>query len=443
MLTRLVAFSRALRDAGLPVSPVEVIDAAGALRQIDIGERDLVRAALAAGLVKNQPHRLQFDIVFDLFFGHDVVEAEENESEESESEPDTLRAAIEEAVASGDAAALPGLARNAVSAFGKVDRPSRDWYSNYEVTKALGLDGMLARILAREKLEGGPAAQIRKDEVARSIGHLRQEILRDTRKRAVAQKGPDAVASYAVPPTLEDASFLGALTDTDQMRKAVRPLARKLATRLAMKRRRARRGHLDVRRTLHRSLSTGGVPFDVRVKRPPINKPDLVILCDVSSSVARFSRFSLMLTHALSAQFSKVRSFVFVDDIVEVTQHLEIGEPAAFAARLERDVSLFSRDGRTDYGEALRLFEERFPSAATQRSTLMILGDARNNYRGRNVEVLSRLRHQVHRVLWLNPEPMSDWDMGDSVASVYGEQVDRMVEVRNLRQLRAFIEKEL
>ncbi|HET7483711.1 MAG TPA: VWA domain-containing protein, partial [Actinomycetota bacterium] len=246
-----------------------------------------------------------------------------------------------------------------------------------------------------------------------------------------------------VNPVLEELPFLSATADLTEMRKAIRPLARKLAVRVAMKRRRSTRGTLDIRRTIRHAMSTGGVPFVTEFRHRPPHRPELVLLCDVSSSVARFARFSLMLTHSLSAQFSRVRSFAFVDAIDEVTHLFEHEDFVAAVDRMNREALVVRSDGHSDYGSILESFLDHHGDVVTARTTLLILGDARNNYRARRTHALRELAHRARHTYWLNPEPIHDWDTGDSAATEYAAHVHRMVEVRNLRQLEAFIAKEL
>ena len=224
------------------------------------------------------------------------------------------------------------------------------------------------------------------------------------------------------------------------MRKAVRPLARKLATRLAVKRKRARDGTFDVRKTLRRALGTGGVPIDPAFRSKKIHRPELILICDVSGSVAAFAKFTLMFTHALQGQFSRVRSFAFIDTVDEVTDLFADGDFASGMARMTEEADLVWLDGHSDYGHAFEVFVQRYGNTITARSTVLVLGDARNNYRAANVWALSDIARRAKRTFWLNPEPAPQWDSGDSVASEYGAACDQMVECRSLAQLAEFVE---
>ncbi|MGN6783345.1 MAG: VWA domain-containing protein, partial [Marmoricola sp.] len=220
-----------------------------------------------------------------------------------------------------------------------------------------------------------------------------------------------------------------------QMRREIYPLARRLATRLTQEHHARRRGPLDFRRTVRASLSTGGVPLTThhRPKRP--HRTDLVVLCDVSGSVASFAQFTLLLVYALREQFASVRAFTFVDHVHEVTDQFRPGaDPAEVLAGLAASSAHAALWGRTNYGRAFAKFEELHGDAIGPRSSLLVLGDARSNYADLQVDVLRRLAGAARHAWWLNPEHRRHWDTGDSAARTYADVVP-MVECRNLTQL--------
>lgn len=444
MLDTIVRFVGALRDAGVPVSLSESIDATRAVEIVPLEDRTAFRAALRTTLVKSDGHDRTFDTLFGLYFATSPADDAAPEGADGEA----MQQQVADALMRGDVAGLAGIARDAVAAFGRVDTsPGGDWFSQYQTTRALDLRGLLARLL-REIAEDetlSPLEQtIRADAVRRGVRAFTQRLLDETRRRVAESRGPEAVARYAVAPPLEETTFFSMTEhDISELRRAIRPLARKLATRVALKRKRATRGQLDVRRTVRHALSSGGVAFEPAFKHRKPHRPELVLLCDVSSSVARFARFALMLTHALSMQFSRVRSFAFVDDIDEVTRFFEHEDFVEAVDRMSAEAAVVKHEGRSDYGSILRRFNETFGREIGPKTTLFILGDARNNYRLKETGALRELTDRAHRSYWLNPEPRSDWDTGDSVASDYAPYVREMVEVRNLRQLEDFIAKVL
>ena len=445
MLDRLLDLTAALRKVGVPVAVSEEIDALNAIKYVELADKEDVRAVLAATMVKSDSHRDTFDTLFELYFGtgRGPQAFEERDATDRIASQDDLREELFEALVNGDGTALGDIARRAVARFGRLrDSPSGDWYSNYQVMRALDLQAITQRL--EEQLTGSELERrLQRDEFEARVARFRRLSLAETRRRVAEQRGPDAVARYAVAPVLEDLPFLSATADMVELRRAVRPLARKLATRVAMKRRRSTRGTLDIRRTVRHSMSTGGVPFNTQLRHRVPHRPELFVLCDVSSSVARFARFSLMLTHALASQFSKVRSFAFVDTIDEVTSFFEHEDFVVAVDRMNREAEVVAHDGHSDYGSVLEEFHDRYGADIGPKTTLLILGDARNNYRSREVWALDALSKRARHTFWLNPEPIGDWDTGDSAASEYASHVDRMVEVRTLRQLEGFVAREL
>lgn len=447
MIDRFLEFTTALREHGVPVAVTEDADALTTLKHIQLKDRSSTREALACTLVKNGGHRHVFDVLFDLYFPPggppDDLEASSSQIEKTD---DEVREDVEQALASGDAGAIRAAARAAVAQFGRIaNSPSKDWFSHYQVMRAIDLETLVHKI-EDERTAGWDdplEARLVRDELAERAAELREASLAETRRRVAEQRGPKAVADYAVGPLPQDADFFGLTTDVAEMRKAVRPLARRLATRVAMKRRRQRRGQLDVRHTVRASLASGGVPFETRFRHRAPHRPELFVLCDVSGSVGRFARFTLMLTHALAAQFSRVRSFAFIDRLDEVTRFFEHEDFLVAVDRMNKEADLVWLDGHSDYGASLEQFWEQFGHDVGPKTTLLILGDARTNYRARKAELLKQIEAKARHVYWLNPEPSKDWDTGDSAVSEYRPFVDDMVEVRNLRQLEDFIAKVL
>jgi uncharacterized protein with von Willebrand factor type A (vWA) domain len=240
----------------------------------------------------------------------------------------------------------------------------------------------------------------------------------------------------------EDVDFLTAsAAQITALREIVAPMSRKLAAKLVHKRRHKSRGALDFRRTVRSSMSSAGVPIDLVFRRPRPSKPDLTILADISGSVSAFAAFTLHLTYALRSEFSRVRSFVFVDGLDEIT---DIMQNANNIADVTTQINAEARgvwlDGRSDYGHALDTFWERHGLELRSRTTVLVLGDARTNYHSPRATVIKQMAQHAGHVFWLNPEPVSLWNTGDSVIADYAKYCDGVYECRNVRQLRAFIE---
>jgi hypothetical protein len=430
VLDLLAGFVGELRAAGLPVSLTENVDAMEAVRHVPLDDRAALRTAMAATMVKRPEHRPAFDAVFDAFFSLSPTVVDEDASGVD------LSALLDDALRSGDEDAVRRLARLAVARLAGMEegRGVRGSAYVFKTMRMLDIEGALARLLAG-------ARWLERDDLAAAGQRLRQEVEAEVRRRLVAERGPQVVARSVRRPLPEDVDFLHASReDLAALQRSLRPLARRMAARLARRRRLGRHGRLDFRRTLRRSLSTGGVPADPRFRRPHPHKPEIVVLADVSGSVATFARFTLQLVHALSGEFSAIRTFVFIDGIDEVT-NLFAGtdDLAAALLRVHEEADVVAADGHSDYGRALETFWSRWGREITPRTSVVILGDARNNYHASSAAVLASLRRRGRRVWWLNPEPRSYWDTGDSIVSEYAVHCDGVFECRNLRQLEAFV----
>jgi len=242
-------------------------------------------------------------------------------------------------------------------------------------------------------------------------------------------------------PLPEDVDFMHASREEmQQLQRAIEPLTRALAARLAQRRRRRNRGTLDFRQTVRHSLSYGGVPAEPKFKHPKPSKPEIMVVADISGSVASFARFTLQFVYAMAGQFSKVRSWVFIDGIDEVTRFFdESNELTEAVHRVNTEADVVWVDGHSDYGHAFEVFHDRHLHEITPKTAIILLGDARNNYHATQNWVLKELRQKARRLYWLNPEPRGYWDTGDSVVSEYGVHCDGVYECRNLRQLERFV----
>lgn len=449
MLPRLLAFTDALRRAGVPVAISDQTDGLRSLAHIEMVDKDAFHAALQATMIKTRAHQPTFDLLFDLYFGSgrgpDAIAERDAELGEAQ-DPDEFMRELTEALMQGDDAALRRLAQQAVATFGRVETErSGSPYFEYRVYRAVDLDDLLARMM-REVVDREDISQLEerlwRDEFQTRMDRFRGQVTAEVRRRLAEHRGADHVARAITPPLPEDVDLVRATRDeVRELKRAVTPLARRLATRLAMKQRHARRGRLDVRRTIRASLSTGGVPFETRFKHRSKARPELYLVCDISGSVSAFARFTLMFVHAFQAQFSKVRSFVFVDSVDEVTETLKREDFVDAVDHLAETADVVRFDGHSDYGHSLEEFYERVGRDLSPRASVLILGDARSNYRDPQSWVIQELKSRVKRVYWLNPEPKRFWGTGDSVADEYARYCDQMIEVRNLKQLQAFIER--
>ena len=451
VLERHIEFVEALRAAGFSVSVAEDLDAVVALTHVSWEDRATVQAAYATTLVKRQSQRPTFEALFDLYYprlvGSGARAAEEAEAageaggdqvRDSASDLREFREELLHALAADDQQALQDLAVDAVGRFGAMPGrgPGLSSWSAYTALQRVDPDSLIGQLMAAFGAE--TPAQVAVAE--RRIAGFRRAAEADARRRVAEEKGAEQVARTTLRPTIEQLDFMAARRDDlEEMRRQIQPLARRLATRLT-KEHHARRGRaLDFRRTVRASMSTGGVPITTHHKPKRPHRSELVVLCDVSGSVANFAQFTLLLVFALRDQFTKVRAFTFVDTVHEVTEHFVPGaDVAEVMANLALSVQHAALWGRTNYGRAFSVFNEQYADALGPRSSLLILGDARSNYSDLAEDQLAIMADAARHSWWLNPEHPRNWATGDSAALTYGEIVP-MFECRNLAQLEEFV----
>jgi uncharacterized protein with von Willebrand factor type A (vWA) domain len=433
-----LSFADQLRTTGVDVPTSGVVDAVAALAQVDLASRSETRVALATTLVKHAGHLAAFDAAFERWFGPPMppppTAADDDPLDAAEDA--ALRRRLVQALASGDVDALPALAAQAVrrwAGFGVV--AGSDRYRLHRLLRGLDLSAVRQEAVRRGRDAGRRTAldeRLAQADIEALLDRYRQMLAAEVR----AGGGVGAPTT----PSPDEVDFLRASTgELRDMRAAVRPLARRLAAKAAHQQRRSRGGRLDMRRTLRGSLQSGGVPLDPAYRHRPRSRPELWVLCDVSGSMAEFSRFTLALVYALHEEFSGLRTFVFVDDVQEITdvldRRLHDVDPYALLAR----ASTSRARHRSDYGRVLRSFLDRYGGQLSPRATLLVTGDARSHHGDPGIPALREIHRRSRRIWFLNPEPRDRWDQGDSVASLYALACDRMAEVRNLRQLGACV----
>ncbi len=475
LLELLTGFIDELRSAGLPVSLTENLDAMEAVTHIPLEDRQAFKYALGATLVKNHAHWRAFETVFEVYFSlrgreYELVDGEWPDADLDEGaegrdgegdrpgqgsgggqglSPEELAQMLYQALLNGDQALMRAMARQAVRRYAGMEpgRPVGGTYYLYRTLRNLDLDRVLEQLM-EQAYEDAPEPltpleeRLERDEFESRIEDLKKEIEAEIRRRLVADRGVEAMAKTLRKPLPEDVDFMHATREEMlALRRAIHPLTRKLAVRLARKRRHGRKGPLDFRSTVRHSLSYGGVPAEPKFRYPRPSKPEIMVVADISGSVAAFARFTLHLVHAISGQFSKVRSFVFIDGLDEVTSFFDGVEDISEAVhRVNTEADVVWVDGHSDYGHAFEVFWERYGKDVSPKTTVLILGDARNNYHAAQSWIIKEIEHRARHVYWLNPEPRSYWDTGDSIVSEYGIHCNGSFEVRNLRQLERFVE---
>ncbi len=444
-----------VRRAGVRVSPAESMDAVRAAAEVGLAEREDLRAALAACLVKREEDRPAFDRAFDGVFLERA--AEPLGALASEADPAAVEAILRRVDAAQVAGGGGGLAavmaggaelerrlEEAMRAAGasRMQSAMQVGLVSLRVLEQLGLERMQRELpAARAALatELGDEGERAADRLAARLEALAREVRARVRED-FERRNPDRLRQNRAERLEREALAALSKDEVEQVTAEVRRLGRALRDRLERQRRRARRGRLDARATVRASLRSGGVPFCVVMRRRRRERPKLVVLCDVSDSVRAAARFLLVLVYAMQEAFAKTRSFVFVRDLGESTPLFD-ALPPEDAVRRAFAGEVVSVAANSDYGRVLGQLTRRWLEAIDRRTTVVVLGDARSNYLDPNLEALALVARRAARVVWLNPEPRASWGFGDSEMLRYLRWCALAAPVRSLSELREAVER--
>jgi uncharacterized protein with von Willebrand factor type A (vWA) domain len=441
LAAKLLGFCEELRKEGVAVGTSEILDAFAALEQVPWTSQNDFREALATTIAKSQEDRRLFELLFERwFFRAAEAEAIERGIDETAQrheggerlDIDELREQVRQAILEGDEDEMRDLARLAIAAFGRQGEGSG--VVGVDVQRIRRTLGLAAGTQA--PAEDGAAEQvpIDRDQLNRFERHLRRELERDLIERTstLPPSRPLAELDRGLPtnPT----------QDLAAVHRAVSQMKRRLAT-LGHEQRGRRQGQsIDVRRTMRASLETGGVPMHLRYRPKRPRRPEIYVLCDVSTSVTSASVFFLSVLHALHDSFRKLRSFVFIERISEVTDVFEHERDfRVIAQKISSEGGVADVSGYTDYGRVWLEFLGKISDELDPRSTVIVLGDARTNGREPHADVFAQISERAGRLFWLNPEPKLYWNYGDSVMAAYERYCDGAFECWTTRHLENFV----
>jgi uncharacterized protein with von Willebrand factor type A (vWA) domain len=429
MKENLHRFFRAARGAGVRVSPAESIDAMRAVASVGLSDRGILRDTLLLTLAKTEDEKQALGECFDLFFkipepaqsspgatesdaGSAASEREELQDNADTSEPPTEGLGpLAQMLLSQDRSAISAAIASASNA---ASLPNIRYFTQRGIFSSRILDLLGIQRLRDDLDELSATNPAIAERLTAALDQLRDNV-RDMVSQALLLYGREEAENLRnellrnAPLSQIDSR------QVEQMRLLIRQIARRLRERYSKPRKRQRRGHLDVRRTIRRHAAWGSVPFLTAWKRRRRDRPKIVALCDVSGSVAQVSDFFLLLIHSLHEVVSDVRSFAFSGHLIEVSDILQSRPPQEAMQEIMSKVGF----GSSDYGRSFVDFEKRWMSAVTQQTTVIVLGDARTNKLDPRADILRRIAERSKRLVWLNPEGRPAWGFGDSEMSRY------------------------
>jgi hypothetical protein len=429
-------FFVALRGSGVRVSPAEGLDALEAVRRVGYGDRGLFKTALAVTLAKSSQEKELFESCFALFFSAEgFAFSGDRPEQQEEAQPIPDASPLTGLLLSGDTSGLAlsmGSAAEAVDAGGIRFFTQKSLYVQ-RMLKHMGLEGVDHDI---RKLEASARYGERAGAgVLRRARERLQEQVRDYVERQYTLHAR-AATEELLDRYLRNISLSNLeRRDYGRMQEIVRRLARRLNDRYARRRKRASRGLLDLKRTLRGNLAYQGMIFEPRWRRKKASRPDLLVLCDVSRSVEAVSRFMLLFVYSLNEALARIRSFIFCSNLIEVSEVFNSRGVEEAVELLSGSLGLGVQRGRTDYGAAFEDFREQALDAVTRKTTILILGDARNNYGDPRTDILKALHERSRRVVWLNPEPPAFYGSGDSEMRRYLPYCTLVRQCSTLKQL--------
>jgi uncharacterized protein with von Willebrand factor type A (vWA) domain len=469
MEEKILEFVQALRKFNIRITPSEEIDCLHSLSHIPLEEKEIFRMTLQTTLIKRAADIPTFQNLFDLHFNFEDKKNRPSEKnslmalynplEENLLDYNTLAEkidlALEEASSNITALSRHILGGNGgqlhrwikakgqevgiqnMSYFLQVNDYTQKIIESFD-WKAIETDlNLLLNILAQKGLDGRNLNQTKK------LLHYRVNLLKNTIRQYVRQefeKKDFTFRQKLAEEALMDKNLLQYTErEVETMKGMVVQLAQRLKELQAIRQKKARRNRLNVKGIFRKNLKYGGIPLDLSFKEKKKRKPQVVTLCDVSNSVRNASRFMLQFLYSLQDQFSRVRSFIFVDEIAEVTDLFKTYplEEAITRAMTQMGIAYHHL---SDFGSAFSAFCDNYLSAVTNKTTVIIMGDARNNQYHPREGALKEIKAQAKRIIWLNPESSWSWNFGDSIMSHYEPYCDSVVECRNIKQLAEVID---
>lgn len=469
MQKKVIAFTNLLRKSGIRVSVAEAIDAFNALDELSLDDREIFCDALRTAMVKRGDDIPAYDELFELFWsgyydnlrqafdqmegdlggmGIDLDQLLKQLAEMMKGmDGDFDLSELAKALLTQDLSQLENMIRQAAeeAGTGRIENMLQVGFFSRRTAEQLGLEGAsqeLESLVERMKAMGMGDAQIQQmQELMRKLMETVRRAVRNFTERELQQQNHNYMEKFRREMLTEKSFYHLTEDEIMRMREVVTRLAQRIKNILSVRKKRQKRGKLDLHQTLRRNMARGGIPFEVVYKSRRKDRPKLVILCDVSSSVANVSRFMLQFMYSLQEAFTKIRCYVFVAELGEVTSVFQDKDISGAIEKALDGGDVINVYTRSNFGYAFHEFWKNHLATVDKKTTVMILGDARNNYNDAKAWCIRDIQNKAKNVVWLNPESPSAWGFGDSVMDRYMPYCDIVEECRNLRQLSRVVDQ--
>jgi len=469
MQQKIIEFTNLLRKSGIRVSVAEAIDAFNALDELSLGDREIFQDALRSSMVKRGDEIATYDELFKLFWsgyydnlksafgdmegdlgemGIDLEQLLAQLAEMMENmDGDLDLGELAQAMLTQDLSQLENLIRQAAEQAGtdRIENMLQVGFFSRRTTEQLGMEGAgqeLEALAERMRAQGmGDEAIAQMQELIKKLMETVRRTVRNFTERELQQQNHNYMEKFRREMLTEKSFYHLTEDEILRMREVVTRLAQRIKNILSIRKKRLKRGKLDLHQTLRRNMARGGIPFEVVYKTRRKDRPKLVIMCDVSSSVANVSRFMLQFMYSLQEAFTKIRCYVFVAELGEVTDVFHDRDVSSAVERALDGGDVINVYTRSNFGFAFHEFWKNHLSAVDNKTTVIILGDARNNYNDARAWCIRDIQNKAKNLVWLNPESPSAWGFGDSVMDRYLPYCDVVEECRNLRQLSKVVDQ--
>jgi uncharacterized protein with von Willebrand factor type A (vWA) domain len=469
MQHKIIEFTNLLRKSGIRVSVAEAIDAFNALDELSLGDREVFRDALRSSMVKRGDEIATYDELFDLYWsgfydnlknafgdmegdlgemGIDLEQLLAQLAEMMENmDGDLDLGELAKAMLTQDLSQLENMIRQAAEQAGtdRIENMLQVGFFSRRTTEQLGMEGAgqeLEALMERMRAQGmGDEAIAQMQELIRKLMETVRRNVRNFTERELQQQNHNYMEKFRREMLTEKSFYHLTEDEILRMREVVTRLAQRIKNILSVRKKRLKRGKLDLHQTLRRNMARGGIPFEVVYKTRRKDRPKLVIMCDVSSSVANVSRFMLQFMYSLQEAFTKIRCYVFVAELGEVTDVFHDADISGAVEKALDGGDVINVYTRSNFGFAFHEFWKNHLSAIDNKTTVIILGDARNNYNDARAWCVRDIQNKAKNLVWLNPESPSAWGFGDSVMDRYLPYCDVVEECRNLRQLSKVVDQ--